>query len=66
MQHNLFLEGKKPLEPEEDCDDLFESFRQCYMRGMLKERQKRGLDTPKEGTMLAEFIDEEGLEPKTK
>eukprot|EP00934_Nitzschia_sp_Nitz4_P007923 Nitzschia sp. Nitz4//scaffold15_size197535//69719//70123//NITZ4_001574-RA/size197535-processed-gene-0.69-mRNA-1//-1//CDS//3329537703//7913//frame0 len=44
---------------ETDCDDLFDKYRQCYLRGMLKERQKKGLDPPKEGTMLAEFLEEE-------
>lgn len=59
--NNRFLQAKA-LEQEGDCDDLFESFRQCYMRGMLKERQKKGLDAPREGTILAEFIDEEDIE----
>mmetsp|Transcript_431 Transcript_431/g.705 ORF Transcript_431/g.705 Transcript_431/m.705 type:complete len:140 (+) Transcript_431:33-452(+) len=55
-----FLPGKA-LEPEEDCDDLFERFRQCYMRGLLKERQNKGMPPPKEGTMLHEFMEEEGM-----
>jgi hypothetical protein len=58
-----FLPGKS-LEPEEDCDDLFETFRQCYMKGLLKERQKKGMPPPKEGTMLHEFMEEEGLIPQ--
>jgi hypothetical protein len=58
-----FLPGKS-LEPEEaDCDDLFERYRRCYMRGMLKLRQGDGgmLDLPKEGTMLHQFMEEEGM-----
>ncbi len=55
-----FLPGQS-LEPEEDCDDLFELYRQCYMRGLLKERQKKNTGPPKEGTMLHQFIEEEGL-----
>ena len=58
---NKFLPGKS-LEPEEDCDDFFESFRECYMKGLLKERQRKGLPDPKEGTMLHEFMEEEGIE----
>jgi Uncharacterised protein family (UPF0203) len=56
-----FLPGKS-LEPEEaDCDDLFEKYRQCYMRGLLKLRQEKGMAPPKEGTMLHEFMEEEGM-----
>ena len=33
------------------------------MRNMLKEREKQGLGPPKGDTMLAEFMDEEGIEP---
>lgn len=55
-----FLPGRS-LEPEEDCDDLFESYRSCYMRGLLQERQRKGLAPPKEGTMLHEFMEEEGI-----
>jgi hypothetical protein len=62
---NRFLEGKA-VEPEGDCDDLFDSFRQCYMRGMLKVHQKKNSDAPSEGTMLAEFVEEEGIEPEKK
>jgi len=55
-----FLPGKS-LEPEEDCDDLFDSFRDCYMRGMLKQRQEKGLAQPKKDSMLHEFMVEEGM-----
>ncbi|KAG7337494.1 UPF0203 domain containing protein [Nitzschia inconspicua] len=56
-----FLPGQS-LEPEEaDCDDLFESYRRCYMKGLLKQRQEKGMEPPKEGTMLHEFMEEEGM-----
>jgi hypothetical protein len=55
-----FLPGKS-LEPEEDCDDFFDAYRTCYMKGLLKERQRKGLPPPKEGTLLHEFMEEEGL-----
>jgi hypothetical protein len=65
--YDRFSSGKALEDEEPDCDDLFEGFRQCYMRGMLKERQKKGLDTPKEGTILAQFIeDEDIIEPQNK
>ena len=59
---NKFLPGEK-LEQEGDCDDLFEQYRECYMHGMLKGRQKDGLKPPKPGTLLAKFVEEEGIEP---
>ncbi len=55
-----FLPGKA-LEPEEDCDDLFETFRACYLRGMLQQRQAKGLAPPKKDSMLHEFMVEEGM-----
>mmetsp|Transcript_15788 Transcript_15788/g.36553 ORF Transcript_15788/g.36553 Transcript_15788/m.36553 type:complete len:132 (-) Transcript_15788:276-671(-) len=55
-----FLPGKS-LEPEDDCDDFFDSFRNCYMRGMLKQRQETGLAPPKKDSMLHEFMVEEGM-----
>ena len=59
-----FLSGKALEEEQADCDDLFEKFRECYMRNMLKEREKKGLPPPKGNTMLAECMEEEGIEPK--
>ena len=55
-----FLPGIS-LEPEDDCDVLFDNFRECYMAGMIKERQKKGMAAPAEGSMLHEFMAEEGL-----
>lgn len=60
--YGRFSSGNVLEDEEADCDDLFEKYRECYMKGMLKERQRKGLDSPKEGTVLAEFIEEEGIE----
>lgn len=58
-----FLPGRS-LEPDEaDCDDLFEAYRRCYLRGLLKQRRERGMDLPREGTMLHGFMEEEGMLP---
>lgn len=57
---NKFLPGKS-LEPEEDCDDLFDNFRDCYMKGMIKQRQEKGAAPPKKDTMLHEYMLEEGM-----
>jgi len=55
-----FLPGKS-LEPEEDCDDLFDKFRDCYLKNMLKQRQEKGLLPPKKDSALHEYMDEEGM-----
>ena len=49
------------MEPDEDsdCDDTFELYRSCYMNGLLKQRQEKGLQSPSEGTMLYEFVQEQ-------
>ncbi len=59
--YSRFSSGKVLEDEEADCDDLFEQYRECYLRGMLKERERKGLDPPKEGTLLAEFADDDGL-----
>ena len=60
--YQRFSSGKVLEDEEADCDDLFEQYRSCYMKGMLMLREKKGLDPPKEGTILAEFVEEEGLD----
>lgn len=63
--NNRFLPGKalEDERSEQDCDELFEKFRLCYMRGMLEEQEKKGLKI-EEGSMLAEFAEEEGIKVK--
>jgi hypothetical protein len=36
------------------------------MKNMLNERLKKGLEPPKEGTILTEFMEEEGIELEKK
>ena len=60
--YGRFSSGKALEDEEADCDDLFEQYRSCYLKGLLKDRQRKGLDPPQEGTMLAEFAKDEGLE----
>ena len=57
-----FTSGEVLEDEQPDCDDLFDVYRKCYLRGMLKERQQKGLEPPKEGTILAEFADDEGMQ----
>ena len=59
-----FLTGTA-LEEEssvEDCDELFERYKKCYVRGMAKERKRQGYDPPKKGSLLDDYLqeDEEG------
>lgn len=60
--YSRFSTGKVLEDEQPDCDDMFEAYRQCYLRGMLKERQKKGLQPPQEGTLLAEFAEEHGIQ----
>mmetsp|Transcript_266 Transcript_266/g.647 ORF Transcript_266/g.647 Transcript_266/m.647 type:complete len:128 (-) Transcript_266:258-641(-) len=53
-----FVSGKN-IERDEKCDDLFEEYRLCVLRGMKRQREKRGLPPPKEGSMLAELNDDD-------
>jgi len=55
-----FLPGKS-LEPEQDCDDFFDKFKDCYMKGMIKQRQERSAEPPKKDSMLHEYMVEEGM-----
>jgi hypothetical protein len=61
-----FLPGKALEEEQADCDNLFERYRECYMKNMLNERLKKGLKPPKEGTILADFMEEEEIELEKK
>lgn len=55
-----FLSGKALEEErsEDNCEDLFDKFRECYIRGMAKERKV----TPKEGSILREYMEEDGID----
>ncbi|CAJ1959412.1 unnamed protein product [Cylindrotheca closterium] len=64
--NDRFLPGKalEDERSEQNCDELFEKFRHCYMRGMLTEQKKKGLKV-EEGSMLAEFAEEEGMKTES-
>ncbi|KAL3938231.1 MAG: hypothetical protein SGARI_001821, partial [Bacillariaceae sp.] len=57
-----FLPGKSLDAEDADCDDLFDNYRECYMKGLLSLRKEQGKDLPKEGTLLHEFMEEEGIQ----
>ena len=47
------------IERDETCDELFDIWKECILRGMLKEREREGLGPPKEGSILGEFMEEQ-------
>jgi hypothetical protein len=47
------------IERDESCDELFDIWKECIMRGMVKEWKSEGLDPPKEGSILGEYLQEE-------
>ena len=42
---------------EEDCNDLFEAYRTCFLRIMAKDMEKRGIKV-NESSMIGEYNDE--------
>ena len=42
---------------EEDCSDLFESYRSCFLRVMAKDMEKRGVKAS-ENSMIGEYKEE--------
>ena len=42
---------------EEDCSDLFESYRSCFLRVMAKDMEKRGVKVS-ENSMIGEYKDD--------
>ena len=42
---------------EEDCDELFESYKTCFLRVMTKDMEKRGVKVS-ENSMIGEYKDE--------
>ena len=64
-KHKTFVVGKKFEDQkgnERDCDDLFEIYKECIYKGMLKDREKRGLKPPTEESALGgykEYADDE-------
>jgi hypothetical protein len=65
--NDRFLPGKalEDERSEENCEELFEVFKQCYVRGMVAEQKKKGLKI-EEGSMLAEYMEEEGVDMEKK
>ena len=41
------------------CDEIFEDWRLCILKGMKKDREKRGLPAPKRESILSELEEED-------
>mmetsp|Transcript_9849 Transcript_9849/g.14801 ORF Transcript_9849/g.14801 Transcript_9849/m.14801 type:complete len:133 (+) Transcript_9849:125-523(+) len=63
--HKAFVAGLKVIDIDGDeisCDDLFDTYKECIYKGMLKHRQKRGLKEAGGQSALgdyAEYADED-------
>mmetsp|Transcript_7975 Transcript_7975/g.11383 ORF Transcript_7975/g.11383 Transcript_7975/m.11383 type:complete len:131 (-) Transcript_7975:459-851(-) len=56
-QHSSFLAGRQP-DDDEECDDLFEAYKECIFYGMKEDRERRGLPPPAPQSALAGFQEE--------
>jgi hypothetical protein len=56
-----FLTGED-LNRNETCDELFEKWKECMLRGMAKEREKEGLPPPHKESLLGEFMEQQSDE----
>ena len=54
-KHSAFIVGQKIDEEEDDCEDLFEVYKDCILLGMLKDREKRNKPPPAPESALADF-----------
>lgn len=52
-----FLAGKS-INQEEECGELFDTYKQCYMKHLKREFFDKGEKKVKDGSMLAEELDE--------
>lgn len=64
-KHKSFVAGRKYQDEdgdEQSCEELFDIYKECIFRGMMKDREKRGLRPPTEESALggyAEYADDE-------
>jgi hypothetical protein len=60
QKHSAFVvmgkENKKEAYNEQlDCDELFEMYKECIYKGMLKDRKERGVKEPTEQSALGDY-----------
>ena len=63
QKHSAFVVGSKLTDREgevddDSCEELFEAYKECVYKGMLKDRQNRGLPMAKPDSALFEFANE--------
>jgi hypothetical protein len=60
-KHKSFVAGRK-LEDEDgdeqSCDDLFDIYKECIYKGMMADREKRGLKIPTDESALGGFVED--------
>ncbi len=62
--HSAFVVGKKLFDKDGDeidhktsCEDLFEDYKDCIYRGMMKDRKERGVGVAKPESALGDYFD---------
>jgi len=50
------------INQDETCDELFDIWKECVLKGMVKERERQGHGPPKEGSILGEYLEEQSEE----
>ncbi len=61
-KHSAFVVGTKLRDDDGDeasCEELFEIYKDCIYKGMLKDRQKRGVRAASEESALGVFAEDE-------
>jgi hypothetical protein len=49
----------KDINRDDSCDELFDIWKECILKGMVYERKRQGLGPPKEGSILGEYLEEQ-------
>ena len=63
QKHSAFIVGSKLTDKDGDvddapCDELFEAYKDCIYKGMLKDRKKRGLPKAGSESALGDYYDD--------
>ncbi len=64
--HSAFVVGKKLFDTDGDeidhkasCEELFEAYKDCIYKGMMKDRKDRGLSAAKPESALGDYFEED-------
>lgn len=64
QKHSAFIVGSKLIDKDGDvdetpCDDLFEAYKDCMYKGMLRDRKQRGLSKAGSESALGDYYDDD-------